>query len=219
MNVTVVIATFGDARWAELANARALPSALLQRADAPDTEVLLEHSDSLCAARNAGARKAAGEWLCFLDADDELAAGYLAAMARAVEAKGYAGGRVADGCIGACLFVPAVQYVERGIPQRAQVLNDGRPLRDINRAVIGTLIHAALFHQVGGFANWPIYEDWDLWLRCERAGAELVDVPDAVYRAHRSGGSRNAVSGATARRYYDLIRRQYPPPRDAALGA
>jgi hypothetical protein len=34
-------------------------------------------------------------------------------------------------------------------------------------------------------------EDYDLWLRCVKAGARIVHVPDAVYCAHKRPGSRN----------------------------
>jgi GT2 family glycosyltransferase len=61
--------------------------------------------------------------------------------------------------------------------------------------VIGTLVHRDLFWEVGGFPEYPHgFEDFALWSKCVRAGAEIVRVPDAVYRywvnpqsAHRVG--------------------------------
>ena len=57
--------------------------------------------------------------------------------------------------------------------------------------VIGTMISRAMFNEVGGFKDWPIYEDWCLWQRAVLAGAVPVKVPDAVYVAHVTADSRN----------------------------
>jgi Glycosyl transferase family 2 len=111
-------------------------------------------SFTIAEVRNETAMKATGEWLCFLDADDELGPGYITAMARAmVDQKPWS------------LLVPAVQYVdilheveiaagETGFITKSEsprVLNDGRPLYEVNRAVIGTLVPRELFLAVGGF--------------------------------------------------------------------
>lgn len=191
MTVSIVVATFGEASWQRLARQRAIPSAAGQGA----FEIIPVHLDgpsgTLANARNLGAWKANGDWLCFLDADDELAPGYLQAMTAALPE--------AD-----ALLVPAVQYVHLRRTTEPVVLNDGRPLTEINRAVIGTLIQRKLFLDLGGFNDLPALEDWELWLRAERAGARLVDVPDAVYRVHVQRRSRNADQSL----YWD-IRREF----------
>lgn len=64
-------------------------------------------------------------------------------------------------------------------------------LRLGNWLVIGTLVQRQVFVEVGGFREWPLYEDWCLWQRCWKAGAEPVKVPDAVYVARVRGASRN----------------------------
>jgi hypothetical protein len=57
------------------------------------------------------------------------------------------------------------------------------PLRQANWLVIGTLVHRDLFWEVGGFPEAEHgLEDWALWSKCVRAGAEIVKVPDAIYR-------------------------------------
>src|SRR3990172_10108928 len=83
MNVSICIATFGDSRWRDLPYSRAYPSALDQGAH----EIIMEHQPegTVASSRNAAAEKAKGDWLCFLDADDELAQGYLSAMRRVYE--------------------------------------------------------------------------------------------------------------------------------------
>ena len=68
----------------------------------------------------------------------------------------------------------------------------------------------ALFLDVGGFREHSdggtpltMYEDWDsFFLRMTDAGARIVHVPEAVYRAHSHGG-RN--TGAGWKPVYDAI--------------
>lgn len=178
MEVTVVVATYGDPSWAELAATRAVPSAAAQ---APVVQV---HGATLHDARNSGLDQVATEWVCFLDADDELEPGYLDAMARAT----------------GDLRAPAVRYVRDGRrPARAALPRvaghrhdcDADCLEWGNWLVVGTLVRADLVRSVGGWRDFPWSEDFDLWARCWKAGAMIKAVPRAVYRAHVRAGSRN----------------------------
>jgi len=189
VEVTVVVGTFGDESWARLAESRAIPSA---EGQSLRPEVIHVHGETLHGARNQGAADAAGRWLCHLDADDELAPGYLEAMAKGIHE----------------LRAPAVQYVHPGYEADPVTLED-RDIRRLNPCVIGTLVPKKLFHDVGGFADFPVYEDWDLWLRCWRAGATIQHVPDAIYRAWVRDNSRNEPDRAVKQRTYAAIRRQF----------
>lgn len=179
MDVTVVVATFGDETWADLARSRSIPSA-----EALDVPVVHEHASTLHEARNAGLAQVHTEWVCHLDADDELEPGYFDAMATG----------------SADLRAPAVRYLRTvlhlpsaTIPRvaghehacTAECLTFG------NWLVIGTLARAELVRSVGGWHDWPVYEDYDLWARCWRAGATVEAIPTAVYRAHVRTDSRN----------------------------
>lgn len=68
-------------------------------------------------------------------------------------------------------------------------------LRDGNWLVVGSVARTSLLLEVGGWRDWPLFEDWDLWARCWLAGATFEAVPAAVYRAHASGNSRNRRPG------------------------
>jgi GT2 family glycosyltransferase len=158
----------------ELAERRALKSA-------PDA--IHVHGDTLAEARNAGLAQVDTEWVVFLDADDELAPGYMDAMAT-----GFAD-----------LRAPSVRYVKGSrtqdpyVPQVAGHTHacTGECLPEGNWLVIGAAARTDLLRSVGGFREWDCYEDWDLWLRCWLAGATVEAIPSAEYVAHVRPDSRN----------------------------
>ena len=167
MDVTVCIATFGDRAWSDLAIATALPSALWQEQDPP---VAMTHGATLAEARNAAAAQADTEWLIFLDADDQLAPGYITAMA------------AADGD----LRVPRLFLGD------AEVDLTTRDIERTNPCPVGTAIRKDMLTDCGGWPAWPAWEDWALFLRAARRGASIVHT-DAVYRAAANPSGRNST--------------------------
>lgn len=180
--ISVIITTYGEDHWRELAWERALPSADSQGAD----EVILHHAPDLPIgpARNeAAARAKPGSWLVFLDADDELEPGYIDAMRVASENQhAYR------------LFRPSVRYVRKGrVPD--PLMPPAGDLRTDNFIVIGAMIAQPVFAEVGGFSDYPHgFEDWSLWAKAWKAGCSIIPVPEATYRAfinpmskHRQG--------------------------------
>lgn len=190
--LTILICAHGDPKWRELAYSRAFPSATEQAL----TVVAYDPEATLAQVRNNAAAEAETEWLCFLDADDELDYGYVDAMARHAHAD--------------LLLAPAVKYVD---PRRATapacLPNEPGDMRKINRCVIGTLIQRLTFIAQGGFKEWPCYEDWDLFLSAHMEGVPIVYVPDAVYKAHVTRGGRNIPSRHVATKVYHEIRAKH----------
>ena len=186
MKTSILIATYGDEAWAHLALTRAYPSA--QKQGAHETVVLHEPDMSIAEARNTLAEKATGDWLCFLDADDELGTDYLGAMQRALEQERGAGETVP------LLLTPAVSYVHKGRPRPPMFHPEG-DFRNDNFIVIGTLVERELFKKVGGFGDYPHgFEDWSLWAKCWKTGAKVVRVRKAVYYAHINPKSKHRVA-------------------------
>lgn len=184
MDCSILISTYGNEAWKDLAQTRALPSTDGQGA----CEVLVMHEPdaTISEVRNANADCARGEWLLHLDADDELAPGYLDAMRAARDRTDVImeTDRV--------LFTPAVSHVKKGRPAAPFFFDRGISLRQDNWLVVGTLVHRDLFFEVGGFGDYPHgFEDWSLWSKCFRVGAEIVKVPDAVYVYHHNPQSKH----------------------------
>lgn len=172
-SVAVIVATFGEERWAQLARTIAAPSAEAER----PAELVLEHGATLHQARNDGAARTSSEWLCFLDADDQLEPGYLSALL----------GAAGD------LRAPAVRYVVAGAPDPPPLVLAGRNISHVNPCVVGTLIRRELFEAAGRF--WPerAWEDWSLFRRAWLLGATIEHVPAAVYRVTVNPAGRNST--------------------------
>lgn len=201
-SIAVCVATYGDYRhWAPLAT-RAMRSADCQTVR--PAYVRWVHSLSLHTARNQAAHEAASlraqaDWLCFLDADDELDDRYIETMWDTVR----------DLSEPALVQPATLGVYANGREDPEPVLIPPKPLLDGNFMVIGTLVRYDQFHRVGGFQDFPCYEDWDLWIRCSRDGAKLLSCPEAIYRVHVSDVSRNNCGRDQQVATYNQIRSQY----------
>ena len=185
--ISVVIATYGGDEWCVMAEERALMSV----ADTDDLVMHHETHGTRASSLNNAAQATDGDWLLFLDADDEFAPGYVGAMRRALEHTG-------DGPV---LLTPAVQSIRKGRPGKPFFFPECS-LQTGNWLVIGTMISRDLFMQIGGFRDHPHgLEDWNLWARAVRAGARIVKVPDAVYRAHWNPRSKHHQLARNRREY------------------
>jgi glycosyltransferase involved in cell wall biosynthesis len=191
--VSVVCGTFGDKKWADLAYARAFASV-------PDgVRFIHRHDQTLAKARNKCIEAVDTEWVVHLDADDEILDGYLEAMATGK----------------ADMRAPSIQHCRvLGVtdePSLPHVIGHnhvcvGECLREGNWLCIGTCVRTELIRQVGGWEEWPVFEDYALFSRIWRAGGTAEAIPEAVYLQHVTEGSRNQGDADTARRTYDSIR-------------
>ena len=189
-DVTVCVCTYGDIQWIDLAKARALPSAYRQTA--PPRVIHRHDRSSLALARNGAARDATTKYLIFLDADDELDRGYVEAMLRGT----------------ADVRRPSTVGIVDGVQVSAPVMMTGPNLLEANYIVIGAMVDREKMLAVGGFSDYPVLEDWDLWIRLKLARCSFEPIPEAIYRVHIAGHSRNR-NEALQREYYKLIADKY----------
>lgn len=169
-DVTIIVATFGDPSWRTIAAERAIPSA------GPQAPTIAVHGNSIAEARNTGAVLAQTEWLIFLDADDELAPGYVDAMLAA-------GG---DLRAPELHLIRAIDSIE--VPDLAS-----RDMAVMNQCPIGTMIRRQRLFDVGGFWEERAWEDWSLFRRCWLDDDVIVHVPGAVYRSFVGRTGRNST--------------------------
>lgn len=178
-SISVIIATFGDPSWRTLAE-RAGMSAFEQSVSA--LEVIKSHEDTLHDARNNGAEKASGEWLIFLDADDQLDYRYIESMSN----------RIVELDNADYLIQPATLGVTNGVEDDFPVVIPAKSSIYIgNWMVIGTAVKRDTFRRVGGFSDFPCWEDWVLWAKCVHSGSSATVASDAIYRVTVNQNSRN----------------------------
>lgn len=179
MDVQVIITTWGHPSWAGRASRVAIPSVADQA-----TAIYHHHESnphSAGAARNRAVEIAdPQEWICFLDADDQLEPGYFNAMSRCLFEYGGDTTR---------LYTPALR-----LGTKPPEIYDDRDIVDgINPCPIGTLIHRSMFEEAGQFWGERAWEDWSLFRRAVLVGATIEFVPDAVYSAHDNPKGRNST--------------------------
>lgn len=199
-DVSIIIATYGDDKWEDLAHSRALPSAKQQKAE----EIVMVHDKKGTAAtcKNEAIEKATGPWIVICDADDELVWGYVEAMKNGTGDLRY----------------PKVQIVKPNhpdtIPYPEPIVLDrnAHHLRDKNLLmgnfmVIGTMFRKEDFLKVGGFREFETWEDWFFFLQLTYIGAVPNLVPNAVYRVFQHEYSRVRVNDP--RKVFDEMKQQF----------
>lgn len=183
--LSIVVPVFADADAAEML--------LRQIGSPPDTEVIVVDGgadpklDSLAArydihllrtARgratqmNAGAARAAGEWLLFLHADSRLPAEWLDHLRRIPfdAVGGWFGFALDDGAWQA-------RVIERGVAWRTRWLR--LPYGDQ-----GLFVRRNVFEALGGFGDLPLLEDVEFVRRLVRAGP-IVELPVPLFTSSR----------------------------------
>jgi glycosyltransferase involved in cell wall biosynthesis len=141
-------------------------------------------------ARNLGARLASGQWLAFLDADDEWLPEKLARQLAAADDDA---ALIFTDCenFGACDRVKARQ-------SDTTEFFDGEVFEQLLLgnfiSMSSVLIRRDWFERLGGFSEEHTgVQDWDLWLRYTAAGGQVKVIRDALtrYRIHAGQMTQN----------------------------
>jgi GT2 family glycosyltransferase len=167
-------------------------------------------------ARNAGAASTEAPWLAFVDADDEIAPGWVDAMFSALDAHAFVAGRFEAHKLNSAAAI-------RSRPlQQADGLQDSGIGPRLPHAGAGNMgIHRSVFEEIGGFdAELGCLEDTDFCWRVQLSGVPLVFWPEAVVHVRlrstlrRMWGQGRAYGAATAElehRYAGVTAADLPP--------
>jgi len=174
--------------------------AALSRVDPARARVLRTANRGLPAARNHGARHAAGELLCCLDADDRLHAEWLEKAVAALDAD------------------PGLAFVSHWLRAFGDEEWDWTPrdcgfpaLLDVNTVNGAALVRRAVWEAVGGQDETlrEGCEDWDFWIGLVERGHRGAILPEILfyYRRRADSMSRALVGEQHLRLYSALIER------------
>lgn len=122
---------------------------------------------SISAVRNRAAKAARGRLLAFIDADMQLAPGWLAAALRHFDTSGI---DAAGADYSPQPQATWVQHLYNGLREHRPGVNEGRWLASGNMVVTRTM-----FERLGGFdETLQTCEDWDFCMRLKRGGGHVL---------------------------------------------
>jgi glycosyltransferase involved in cell wall biosynthesis len=176
----------------------------------PDLKIIHQDNMGLSAARNTGIRRAEGEYILPLDADDLLEPEFLEATVAVLERE------------------PEVGFVYTWVKYFGAV--DGiweTPEYDPDLLLVQNICTAAslfrheAFDRAGGYRTDMVYgfEDWDFWIYLMEAGwtGKCVDMPLFLYRKHQSGSMlgnsqkyRDFLVGKITEHHLDTFKSRLP---------
>lgn len=183
----------------------------------PDLVLLRQPNRGPAAARNAGIRRARGEWVAFLDADDLWPAGKLQKQLDLL-----AGHPLAGLCFGDCRQFdaagprPRTLFEEEGTDGwgPGPVLSDAYSrLLTANFVTTGSVLaRRCVLEELGGFDEaLRLVEDLELWLRVARSHPVLWS-PEVCLLRRRHAGNLSRDNEAMALAWIEVLRRQPSTP-------
>ncbi|MBQ6750234.1 MAG: glycosyltransferase [Bacteroidaceae bacterium] len=159
-----------------------------------------KQNGGVSSARNEGIKKSIGDWLLFLDADDELLPGALEVW-----------NHLKEKYTQCKFFVGNFEWAQENVPSKMKLYDQqthcpflGMWLRKFYPSPRNMLIHRSLITQYGDFdERMSFFEDWDFSLRMARCGViGYTNAYIARYNQGREGLSQTAHAMEKEMAYY-----------------
>jgi glycosyltransferase involved in cell wall biosynthesis len=124
--------------------------------------------EGACVARNLGIYAAKGEYITFLDDDDEMLPDYVSGLLQQLRDYRLVAGQV-------------VTTRDESVSSRSSFLINGELVRCFNYIGNSLIAHTEDVRSLGGFdVKLPAYQDYDLWVR-------LIDYAGPCLKVHQTG--------------------------------
>lgn len=167
--------------------------------------VISDRNKGVACMRNQGALLASSDHLLFVDADDCLDEHFIESMVKTKQET------KAD------IIYPNVLLwsswhkevkLKNAWHESAEEITR-KNMFDANQIVVSSLVPKKLYFQVDGTPNYPILEDYALWMECLRAKATFAKSAAAVLRYRQRQKSKLRSSDELKNEYYFRIKEQY----------
>lgn len=132
-------------------------------------QAIVQDNQGVAVARNVGIAASDADLFLCLDADDELAPGFLRACVEALDRHPWASYAYCD-----------QQNTGESTTFERHPPYDATLLRRFNYILATAVTRRQAWTDVGGYAPGVGYEDWDFWLGCSERGHHGIHVPEAV---------------------------------------
>ncbi len=189
---------------------------VLARIDDPRVRCLRHPPLTIAQSRNLGLREARGEFVAFLDDDDEWLPGKLECQLARFERGTATLGLVYGGFVR--IDSRGAEFETHRPVLRGKVLTDLLWQKDaFTGSASNPMLRMAALHAVGGFNDsLSTSEDWELYLRlAERYGVDYVS--DVVVRIRAHAGARLGDRIGEAQKVEELVLSRYGPTMSPRL--